>query len=145
MPNDLLLLSNNAEKNLFLGQLENKIKLQKQTIIENVKNNLNTLNLTQNELNYRADKLSKEISRLPRTELNMVSMQRKFNLSDAIYTFLLQKRSEAAITMASNYPDYEILEPARGITRTILSPKTMINWMIAFIPGIDDPNNLYYT
>jgi tyrosine-protein kinase Etk/Wzc len=133
------ILSNNAEKNLFLGQLENKIRLQKQAIIENVKNNLNTLNLTQNELNYRADKLSKEISKLPRTELNMVSMQRKFNLSDAIYTFLLQKRSEAAISMASNYPDYEILEPARKITSTILSPKTIINWVLAIFLGLMIP------
>ena len=125
------ILSNNAEKNLFLGQLENKIRLQKQAIIENVKNNLNTLNLTQNELNYRAEKVSREISKLPRTELNMVSMQRKFDLGDAIYTFLLQKRSEAAITMASNYPDYEILEPARDISKTILSPRTMMNRMFA--------------
>jgi tyrosine-protein kinase Etk/Wzc len=126
------ILSNNAEKNLFLGQIENKIKLQKQAIIENVTNNLNTLNLTQNELNYRAEKLSKEISKLPRTELNMVSMQRKFTLSDAIYTFLLQKRSESAITMASNYPDYEILEPARFISKTILAPKTSKNLLLAF-------------
>jgi capsular exopolysaccharide synthesis family protein len=133
------ILSNNAEKNLFLGQIENKIKLQKQTIIENVKNNLNTLNLTQNELNYRADKISREISKLPRTELNMVSMQRKFNLSDAIYTFLMQKRSEAAITMASNSPDYEILEPAREINRTILSPKTMMNWLLAIFVGFMIP------
>ena len=69
----------------------------------------------------------------------MVSMQRKFNLSDAIYTFLLQKRSEAAITMASNYPDYEILEPAREITKTILSPKTMINWLLAFFLALMIP------
>ena len=125
------IVSNNAEKNLFLGQIENKIRLQKQTILENVRNNLNTLNLTQNELDYRAEKLSREITRLPRTELNMVSMQRKFNLSDVIYTYLLQKRSEAAITMASNYPDYEILEPARKITASVISPKPMINWAIA--------------
>ena len=125
------LLSNNAEKNLFLGQVENKIKLQKQAIIENVTNSLNTLNLAQNELNYRADKLSRDISRLPRTELNMVSMQRKFNLTDAIYTFLLQKRSESAITMASNIPDYEILEPARETSSKILSPKKVVNWGIA--------------
>jgi len=133
------ILSNNAEKNLFLGQLENKIRLQRQTIIENVKNNLNTLNLTQNELNYRAEKLSGEISRLPRTELNMVSMQRKFNLSDAIYTFLLQKRSEAAITMHSNYPDYEILEPAREIDRMVLSPKKRFNLLVAFFLGLMIP------
>lgn len=125
------ILSNNAEKNLFLGQIENKIKLQKQAITENVKNSLNTLNLTMNELNYRAERLSRQISTLPRTELNMVSMQRQFNLTDAIYTFLLQKRSEAAIAMASNYPDYEILEPARAISRTVLSPKTNINYLLA--------------
>jgi capsular exopolysaccharide synthesis family protein len=125
------ILSNKAEKNLFLGQLENRINLQRQAIIENVKNNLNTLNLTQNELNYRAEKISREISKLPRTELNMVSMQRKFNLTDAIYTFLLQKSSEAAITMASNYPDYEILEPARDVSKTILSPKVKMNWLLA--------------
>lgn len=133
------ILSNNAEKNLFLGQIENKIKLQKQTIIENVSNNLNTLNLTINELNYRSEKVSREISKLPRTELNMVSIQRKFNLSDAIYTFLLQKRSEAAITMASNYPDYEILEPARKISKTILLPKTMLNWLKAFFIAFMGP------
>jgi len=133
------ILSNNAEKNLFLGQIENKIKLQKQAILENVKNNLNTLNLTQNELDYRASKLQGEISRLPRTELSMVSMQRQFTLTDAIYTFLLEKRSEAAIAMASNYPDYEILEPARAVTASILSPRTMMNWLIALFMGFMIP------
>ena len=133
------ILSNNTEKNLFLGQIENKIKLQKQAIIDNVTNNLNTLNLTQNELNYRSEKLSREISKLPRTELNMVSMQRKFNLTDAIYTFLLQKRSEAAITMASNIPDYEILEPARETSSIVLSPRSMMNWAIAFFLGLMIP------
>jgi capsular exopolysaccharide synthesis family protein len=127
------LLSNNSEKNLFVGQIDNKIKTQKQAIIENVTNSLNTLNLTQNELNYRSEKLSEEISRLPRTELNMVSMQRKFNLSDAIYTYMLQKRSEAEITEASNIPDYEILEPARETSKDILSPRTMINYILAFL------------
>lgn len=133
------ILSNNAEKNLFLGQIENKIKLQKQAIIENVKNNLNTLNLTQNELDYRESKLSNEISRLPRTELSMVSMQREFNLTDAIYTFLLQKRSEAAIAMASNYPDYEILEPARDVTASVISPRTKLNWLLALFMALMIP------
>lgn len=127
------ILTNNAEKNLFLGQVENRINIQKQTIIENVTNNLNTLSLSINELNYRAEKLSQEISNLPRTELNMVGMQRKFDLNDAIYTYLLQKRSEAAITMASNYPDYEILEPAREVTSQIIAPKVMFNFLVAIL------------
>jgi capsular exopolysaccharide synthesis family protein len=133
------LLANNSQKNLFLANIENKINDRKQTIIENVRNSLNTLRMTQNELNYREEKLSKEISKLPRTELNMVSMQRKFNLTDAIYTFLLQKRSEAAITMASNIPDYEVLEPARETSATVLSPKKKLNLIAAFFLGIFFP------
>jgi len=143
------ILSNRAEKSLFLGQIENQIKLQKQTIIENVKNNLNAMELTMNELNYRNRKLSYEISSLPKTELNMVSMQRQFNITDAMYTFLLQKRSEAAIAMASNIPDYEILEPARYITSSIVSPRKTINYVLAafigfFIPSLIILLKLYF-
>ncbi len=128
------------EKNLFLAQIDSKIKAQKQVIIENVTNNLNTLNLSLNELNYRADKLSKEISNLPKTELNMVGIQRKYNLNDAIYTFLLQKSQEAAITLASNYPDYEVLEPAREITSKIIKPKVFTNYVLFLFLGVLIPS-----
>ncbi len=124
------------DKNIFLGQIDNKIRLQKQAIIENFTNNLNTLILSLNELDYRENKLSREISQLPRTEMNMVGMKRKFDLNDAIYTYLLQKRSEAAIALASNYPDYEILEPAREITSKIVSPKEFVNYLIALFLGL---------
>lgn len=138
------ILSNNTEKNLFLGQIDNKIKIQKQTIIENVTNNLNTLSLSLNELNYRSDKLSKEITELPKTELNMVSMQRKFNLNDVIYTFLLQKRSEAAITMASNYPDYEIIEAAREFTKRVKMPRTKLDYLFSLFLALLIPSSYIY-
>lgn len=124
------------DKNIFLGQIDSRIKLQTQAIIENFTNNLNTLTLSLNELDYRESKLSREISQLPRTEMNMVGMKRKFDLNDAIYTYLLQKRSEAAIALASNYPDYEILEPAREITSKVVSPKKMINYLISIFLGL---------
>jgi hypothetical protein len=41
------------EKNILLGQIDNRIAMQKQAIIENFTNNLNTLALSLNELNYR--------------------------------------------------------------------------------------------
>jgi len=131
-----LLEGSNPQKNIFLGQIEAKIRVQRQTILENFTNNLNTLTLSLNELDYRQEKLSREISKLPRTEMNMVSMERKFNLNDVIYTFLLQKRSEAAIALASNYPDYEIVEPARTITSKITAPKKTVNFMMAFFFGL---------
>ena len=136
--------SNNAEKNLFLGQIDKKIKVQKQTIIETVTNNLNTLSLSLNELNYRSDKLSREISQLPKTELNMVGFQRKFDLSNEIYTYLLQKRSEAAITMASNYPDYEIIEPAREFTKRTITPRPKLSYLLAIFFGLIIPTTFIF-
>lgn len=133
------ILSNSHEKNLFLGQIENKIVNQRQAIVEYVTNNLNTISLSINELNYREDKLSKEIAKLPKKEINLVSIERKFNVNDAIYSFLLQRRSEAAIAMASNYPDYEILEPARKITSEILAPQVFRNYLLALFLGIFIP------
>jgi tyrosine-protein kinase Etk/Wzc len=131
-----VLAGSNPQKNIFLREIENKIRVQRQTILENFTNNLNTLTLSLNELDYRQEKLSREISKLPRTEMNMVSMQREFNLNDVIYTFLLQKRSEAAIALASTYPDYEILEPARAITSKIIAPKKPLNYMLALFFGL---------
>jgi tyrosine-protein kinase Etk/Wzc len=130
-----IIVKNKNEKNIFLVQVDNKIKMLKQQIIENVTNNLNTINLTLSELNYKSNKLAKDISNLPRTEMNMVNIQRKFNLNTSNYTFLLQKRTEAAIALASNTPDYELLEPAREITSEIVKPRTIINFLLAFFLG----------
>lgn len=133
------ILNNKNTQSLFLKQLESRIENQKRLIIETATNNLNTLSLSLNELNYRSEQLSKQISNLPKTELNMVSMQRNYNINDAIYTYLLQKRSEAAIAKASNYPDFEILEPARAITASQTAPKTFINYVVAFILALFCP------
>jgi len=135
------LIASAKGKNIFLGQVENKIKLQKQAIIENATNNLNTINLTLNELDYRVEKLTNQISSLPVTEMNMVNIQRKFDLNDANYTYLLQKRIEAAITLSSNYPEFEVLEPARVITSEIIKPKLMMNYLIALFLALLIPSS----
>lgn len=134
-----LLAGSNPQKNIFIGQLDAKINFQRQIILENFTNNLNTLTLSLNDLDFRQNKLSREASSLPRTEMNMVSMQRKFDLNDEIYTFLLQKRSEAQISLTSTRPDYEIVEPARTITSKIVAPKKSVNYLIALFLGLFIP------
>jgi capsular exopolysaccharide synthesis family protein len=136
------IINSNNQKSLFLSQIESKIKMQKEAILENVKNNLNTLNLSINELNYRNEKLSGAISKLPKTEISLVGMERKYKLNDAIYTFLLQKRAEAEISRESNSPDYEIVSPAREITSAVIAPKKGINYIIAMFLALLFPSLL---
>lgn len=124
-------IANDGEKNLFSAQLDTKIKAQVQSIIDNVSNNLNTLNLTINELNYKSEKLTRDMSNLPRKEMNMVNIQRDFDRNNSIYTYLLQKKAESAISLSSNYPDFEVIEPAREVTSEVIRPKKMFNYVIA--------------
>ncbi len=129
-----------SEKNVFLVQVDNKIKVQRQNIIDNITSTLNTLNLNLNELNAKAEKLSRDMSNLPRKEMSMVNIQRKFDLNNSLYTYLLQKRSESAIALSSTYPDYEVLEPAREITAKIIRPKVKMNYAIGLFLGLFFPS-----
>jgi hypothetical protein len=53
-----------------------------------------------------------KIQKLPVTEKQMLNIQRKFELNDNIYTYLLEKRAEAGIAKASNIPDNKIIDRA---------------------------------
>jgi tyrosine-protein kinase Etk/Wzc len=130
------LMKNTAsQQNLYIADINVRIDNIKKTIRETVRNTLNTLNISLNEINYRMSKASGQISQMPKTELQLRGIERKFELNDAIYTFLMQKRSEAQIARASSLPDYEIVDPAVIAMSNVTSPKTMLNYVIALLLG----------
>jgi capsular exopolysaccharide synthesis family protein len=133
------LADNTTSKNLYLKNLDIQINNLKNTILESVNNNINTIGITLNELDYRMEKLSGQITKLPKTELQLLGIERKFKLNDAIYTFLLQKRSEAQIARASSSPDYEVIDEARVIVPKYIFPKKKLNYIIALFIGVMFP------
>jgi len=85
------------------------------------------------------DKINLELAGLPKTEQKLINIKRRFDLNNELYTFLLQKRAEAAITTASNVSDAQILDPARVDTAVKVGPKTTINLLIGLILGLAVP------
>ncbi len=130
------LLNRGNTKNLFLNNIEIQINNLKKTIKENISNNAATTLIAIQDINNRVARISSQMSRLPSTERQLFGIERKFKLNDAIYTFLLQKRSEAQIARASNAPDYEVVDPARHITSSVIYPKRSLNLIIAGIGGL---------
>jgi tyrosine-protein kinase Etk/Wzc len=131
------LLRNSAnQQNLYLADINIRLENIKKTIKETVKNTLNTLAISLNEINYRMSKASGQISQMPKTELQLRGIERKFTLNDAIYTFLMQKRSEAQISKASSMPDYEVVDAAVLAMSDLVSPKKMLNYLIAIFLAI---------
>ncbi len=133
------LVENNQTKSPYLRKIDIRIDNLKNMISENISYVSKTAEMGMNDLDSRIRQLNAEIRKLPRTERALFGMQRKFNLNDAIYTYLLEKRSEAEISKASYQPDAELLEPADIIGDGPISPNKKINILIALILGISLP------
>ena len=132
-------LQRGNEKNLFLNKIEVDINNLKNSIVETIKFNYNSTEIALKDIESRVDKLNTQISRLPRTERELIGMERQFKLNDAIYTYLLQKRAEAQIAQASNSSDYEIIDTAQYFKASLVSPKTQLNYIIAVFLGLFFP------
>lgn len=101
------------EKNPNLVSLDNEIQYTKKLLLENI-NNLVANNRSElGILGMRKQKVNDQLTRLPKTEQDLVEIKRGFDLNSELYTFLMRKRAEVGIAKSSNNPDARVLDRAR--------------------------------
>ena len=76
---------------------------------ENVGNGQENLRISIANVENRISSVEEELGNLPSTERHLVNIQRKFDLNNTVYTYLLEKRSEAEIARASNVSDNRVI------------------------------------
>ncbi|PKP27600.1 MAG: hypothetical protein CVU06_01545 [Bacteroidetes bacterium HGW-Bacteroidetes-22] len=130
------LLLTSTRKNPAIGQIESKIKNAKANLVENIKNIVNTSNIAIRDIEERIVTQTAKISSLPSSQRELLSFERKFDLNNNLYTFLLQRRAEAQITKASNLPDNEIVDEAISEGKMPVYPKKSLNYLIALLLGL---------
>jgi len=109
---------NSGFKNPALQRLNAQIEKTKRTLIENVNGLISASEIRLNELK-KSEKLTLDrVNQLPENERNLINIERKFNLNDQLYKYLLQKRAEASIALASNVADHKVLDDAQVITKS---------------------------
>jgi tyrosine-protein kinase Etk/Wzc len=102
---------------------------------ENVKNGIDALKQLIAESEKKISEVEIEINKLPSTERSLINIQRKFDLNNTVYTYLLEKRSESAIARASNVSDNRIIDRASLFSSALIKPKTRTNYLIAVVLG----------
>lgn len=127
------------EKNPAWFVLEDKISSIKKELIENIKGIIANSQISLDELNNRITILEKSVNQLPDNERQLVNIQRKFNLNDNIYTYLLQKRAEAGISRAANIADCQVVEKAAQRSASLVAPKKVIVFAVAIFFGFIIP------
>ena len=121
-----------TELNMYYAKYTKQIEIAKQTVIEVIKSMKAAMNIEKNDFNKRLDVVNKEIEELPKKELEMNSIERKYKMDDNYYTYFLQKRAESEILKASNTPDNNILDKAReiSITNSGKKSKTILMFLL---------------
>lgn len=119
--------------------LDRELQLTHNILAQNVNSLITATESDLRNLIRRAGGFSSQLSLLPRTEQQLSSLKRSFDLNNELYTYLLKLRAESAITYASNQPDVKVLDPARMETTLKTSPMTIINYLVGIILGIIIP------
>ena len=123
------------EKAPSLILLDKELQFTHNMLAQNINSLLSTTETDLKNLVRRAGGFNSQLSLLPRTEQQLSTLKRSFDLNNELYTYLLKMRAESAITYASNQPDVKVLDPARIETTNQTSPMTTINYLVGIILG----------
>jgi capsular exopolysaccharide synthesis family protein len=127
----------NAKENNPLAEiLDLKIKNSRKTIVENVNNMIEVTSMALTDVNNRIFRIQKNLDVLPRNERELVKIQRSFEFNDNVYNYLLEKRAEAGIAIASNSVQKSIVDRPYQVGSGPVSPNSRLIYAIAFFLGL---------
>jgi len=92
--------------NLKIVSLQNELNTH-------IESSLKAISYNNRDINIKIEIIDSKLRQIPSIEREIQNIQRRYKLNDDIYTFLLERRTEAGITMASNSPGAKILDVAK--------------------------------
>jgi len=125
-----------------VGLIDAHIEDAQKILKENVENSLKNTTKLLDDANARIALVEKEIKKLPGTERQLINIQRKFDLNNTVYNYLMEKRAEAGIAKASNVADNRIIDHAETFNFSSIAPKERQNYMMALLFGLLIPVGL---
>lgn len=128
-----------GENNPLVISYNDRIEKIKPQILENLQNQKEILLASKGNLSTTNSGYSSQLQTLPETQKNLVDINRELNIQSGIYTFLLQKKEETALSFISNEDGSKIIEKPISSEYPV-SPKNKIIYLassfIAFIIGV---------
>ncbi len=124
---------NSKREHVLLQKRERQIESTKQAIIENLSSNIDVVKISMKKIDENIDSLFRRMNKLPKAQRELYAIEKQFRLLDNTYTWLLQRRSDAQITQASNLPDNEIIDQADENNIEKVFPKNLLNYVVALV------------
>lgn len=137
------LLRTSSESNPAIINMNTGIEAMRRSVQTTVESVLKGLYITKADIDKQTSKFEARINKAPQQEKEFLTIARQQEIKAALYTMLLQKREENAITLASTATNGRIIEEALAGTAPI-APKKMIIALVALIVGLGLPIALVF-
>lgn len=115
-------LSTGARSNPTVIAMERKLNNLKSSLAQTAESLVEQADISLAEVNRRLGRTNFQYSQLPENERQLVNIERKFKLSDNLYNYLMEKRAEAGIAIASDQVDKSVVDTARMLGFKHVSP-----------------------
>lgn len=115
--------------------IDAQINEVKKSLLESISSIRKTISITNKSLGSQIAGYEANIRKVPQKERELLAIQRKFDVNQNIYIYLLQKKAETSIARATAVSDNRILDEA-ALEETPIAPNKKLIYVIALFMGI---------
>jgi len=136
-------LINSTEKNPLVDKIEKQLKSIKNSLSVSLTNLIEGLELELQAFREKEAKYSTKLSKIPSFERKYREIMRQQQIKETLYLYLLQKREENEIAMASTVGNVKVVDYAYSSLQPI-APKKKLILVGAFLVGLFLPIAFIY-
>lgn len=129
------LLQTTSEANPLLQTVDNQIKATKNNIGQNVQTMKAMLTSSQRQYQAKNQKLESVIRTVPQQERALMDIERQQTIKNNLYTYLLQKREEMAVSFAATIADSRTIDAAKSSTGPV-KPVAIVIYALFGLVGL---------
>ena len=115
-----------SDQNFLVKNLTNQINASRSRIQENIQTARTTLNSSRQQLQNRNATLEAQISTIPRQERALIDITRQQNVKNELYTYMLKKREEMALSLGAALSDNLLINPPQSTSVPVKPVKTKV-------------------
>lgn len=120
------LLTSSTENNPMIADLNSALAAIRSAILRSVENLIATLDLQLAKINSQEQQILSRISSSSGQELQLLSIERQQQMTQSLYTFLLQKREENELAALINVGNTRVIMNPNGSPNPVAPNKMMI-------------------